>query len=164
MRKYLVVLLASGLLACLAVVAGIVVTALTTHNSVERAASEEAWSLGPVAVRGEEEYRRAADGFRQRYRWLVPEEATPQEQDVPAAAVVEAPEPVASGPAWQFVGVLLEAGSARLALVSEGGEVRRYQEGEMLGDGTQLLAIGEQSLRISQAGNERDVYLYRPDE
>jgi hypothetical protein len=162
MRKYLVILLSAGLLACLGVVAGVLVTAVATYGSAERTTSEVAWSLRPVAIRDEEEYRRAAEEFRRRYRWLVPEDPLPESQEAavpPAETLKSAP----SGPAWRFVGVLLEAGSARLALVAEGGKVNRYQEGAVFGDGTQLLAIGEQSLRISRAGSERDVHLYRPD-
>jgi hypothetical protein len=56
--------------------------------------------------------------------------------------------------------VLLENEAARFALVSVNGEVSRYKVGDVLGDGTKLLEIGEQSLRVSEGGSERDIFLY----
>jgi len=161
MRK-LVVIYACGFgLALVAGLLGVLFSAVGTERGSRKAKLEEAWSLGPIAVRGEEEYRRAADGFRARYRWLVPEEPKPDEAALDAAAqVAEAPPPP---PVWRFVGVLLEGEEAdRFALVAEAGAVNRYKVGEAFKDGTRLLAVEEQSVRVASNGQERDIHLYRP--
>ncbi len=159
MRKYLVIIGSAAIFSLLTALLGVAMMDLRSGSEARRAAGDEAWSLGPVAVRGEEDYRRAADGFRERYRWLVPREPEPEEstEESGQEAVANALPPP---PSWHFVGVLLE-GPDSFALVAESGRVKRYRVGEAFGDGTRVLALTEQSMRVSEDGEERSLFLYQ---
>ncbi len=161
MRKYLVILAAGALLAAFSAVLGVGFTALLSGGESGGADAQESWLPGQVAVRGEEAYDRAAAGFRERFGWLVGGDEKPDADAEAAALAAAASEPPPPPPPrWDFVGVLLEEAS-QVALVAEAGKVRKYKVGDAFADGTLLLAVSEQSMRVSKAGEERDVYLYR---
>ncbi|MEP6162185.1 MAG: hypothetical protein ABJ171_17570 [Halieaceae bacterium] len=159
-RKYLVMLSAACALALVTAVLGLLTTMLRSGLASAKNSDADDWVLASVALRSESEYQQAAAGFRQRYRWLVPPAPSPEGLTDAAADNADAARPAL--PPWRFVGVLLEeAESDRFALVAEAGRVNKYKVGDAFVDGTTLLAIEVQSLKVSQAGEERDVFLYQ---
>jgi hypothetical protein len=62
--------------------------------------------------------------------------------------------------AWELRGVIF-VGDAGLALIQQGGKVRRYRAGDRLPDGRSLLAVDTGGIRVEQSGQVREFLLYK---
>ena len=160
MKKYVLIVLSGLAGALLLGVLGVGVAMLSAPSTETQAVDEEGWAMGGSSARDEESLARVAGKFLAAFSWLP--ESTP-EPDVGAQdAVAEAAPPPPPPPRWQFVGVLLEgAEEDQFALVAEAGRVNKYRVGDAFLDGTTLVRVNEQSMRILKAGKERDVFLYQ---
>lgn len=161
MKKYAFILL-SGLTAALLLgVLGIGSAMLSAPGAGGGRADEEGWIMVDSNVRDADALANLAGSFRQSFSWL-PDGPSEAELAAQNAAVNAAPPPPPPPPKWRFVGVLLEdSAEAQFALVAEAGRVNKYRVGDAFLDGTTLVDVREQSMRISKAGEEREVFLYQ---
>jgi hypothetical protein len=159
-RKYAILLVGAIVLSVLAAILGAIWTGISSGPGNAGASQDDVWLLPEVSRRTEADYQRAIERFKDRYSWLTGRDEIVEPPAEVVEEVVSAPE--VQLPQWTFVGVSLEEGEAnRYALVSEAGKVNKYKVGDVFADGTTLLAVGEQSLRVVQTGEEKDVFLYR---
>jgi len=156
-KQKLMLMVASGCTA-MAAVLGLLVAVLGGSAGTPGSA-QEPWVLGSFQARDQGQRGRISKEFRELYPWRFM-----TAEQIPLAAEPEPepePEPVVLPLQWNFVGVIRQTEKEpRMALVAEDGVIKKYAVGQAFHDGTRVLEVGTQSVRVAVEGEERRLRLY----